>query len=361
MNILFLNSARTWGGNEQWARLAAGSLNGRGREVFLAYREDAVGERFGIPSIRLPFRHEADVRTLLGLVSFVRKNRIDILIPTKRKDYVIAGIVSRICGCINMLRLGIVRDLKQDPVQKFIFNSLADGVIVNALSIKQKLLETGFVDPERIRVIHNGLDRKTIEALAEEECPAPPFGFTVTAMGELSERKGFDMLIRGFALFLERLETRDAGLVIIGEGPMKKELQKIAGALGIEQRVVFTGFLQNPYPCLARSRVFAMTSRNEGIANALLEAALLDNAIVSTASGGGIRAVIREGDNGFLLEDDREEQLAEVLYRLHSNPELLDRTAREAKQTITDMFSLERMAGEMETFCGYLLWKRHGT
>ncbi len=360
MNILFLNSARTWGGNEQWTRLAAISLKGIGR-ICLAYRDAAVGERFDIPSIVLPFRHEADPSTIIGLVSFVRKNRIDVLIPTKRKDYVIAGLVSRVCGCVNILRLGIVRNLKQDPVQKFIFNTLADGVIVNALPIKKKLVETGFAGPERIRVIHNGLDRKTIASLAKEECPAPPFGFTVTAMGELSERKGFDMLIRGFALFLEQLENRDAGLVIIGEGPLKEELQNIASALGVEQHVVFTGFLQNPYPCLARSRVFAMTSKNEGIANALLEAAALGNALVSTASGGGIRAVIRDGKNGFLLEDDEEEKLAAVLYRLYSNPGLLDRTAREAERTTTAMFSLERMAGEIEAFCAQMLQKRHGT
>ncbi len=350
MNVLFMNSARAWGGNEKWVRLAATALS-REHRVFLAYRHDIVGNRVPVPKIRLPYRHEADLETIIKLKTFVEKNHIEVLIPSKRKDYTLAGIVSRACGCINVLRLGIVRDLKNSFFQTFIFNKLADGVIVNAEPIREKLLESGFREPERIKVIHNGLDRDEIIKLAGKQAIELPFRFTVSAMGKLTRRKGFDMLLRGFARFMRNSAVDNAGLVIIGEGVLKESLQKLAESLHIDNYVIFTGFLDNPYPFLRAGDVFAMTSQNEGISNALLEAALLNNAIISTASGGGITTVIQEGKNGFLLEYGDEQQLADVLLRLYTQPALLEKTAGEISKTVTEMFSIPEMTRQITDFC----------
>ena len=353
MNILFMNSAQAWGGNEKWVKLAAKALS-QNNNVFLAYREDVVGARIPVPKIRLPFRHEADIETIVKLITFIQKHNVEILIPSKRKDYVIAGLVGKACKCLNILRLGIVRDLKNSPVQSFIFNRLADGVIVNAEPIKKKLLESGFRKPEKIRVIYNGIDHEEIIELARKQIIKPPFDFTVSAMGELSPRKGFDMLIRSFAKFAHNPAVHNTGLVIIGQGTLQEELQKLAGSLDIERHVIFTGFLENPYPYLAISQVFAMTSLNEGISNALLEAALLGNAIISTPSGGGIQSVIRDGENGFLLEYGDDKKLASLLHKLYANPELTQQIADRGKKTVTEMFSMERMTREILTFCNEL-------
>lgn len=358
MNFLFLNSARKWGGNEKWVYLASDALN-KENNTFLAYSHTTVGERFSVPKIHLPFRHEADFQTIAKLVSFVRKKNIDVLIPSKRKDYVIAGIVSRFCSCLNVLRLGIVRDLKNSPIQSFIFNKMADGVIVNAEPIKDKLLESGFSDPGKVRVIYNGLDKDKISARAKEQRMEQPFTFTVTSMGELSSRKGFDMLIRGFARFINQKKIRDAGLIIIGEGSLKNELQKLATSLNVDRYILFKGFLQNPYPCLASSHVFAMTSRNEGISNALLEAALLGNAIITTTSGGGIRSVVKERENGFLLEYGDEDKLATLFNELYTNPELTKQIAGRGTKTVKQMFSMERMSREILAFCKELQKRQH--
>ena len=349
MNILFLNSARAWGGTEKWIRLAVTALS-RENNVFLAYRHNVVGDRFSVPKIRLPFRHEADIETIVKLITFIQKHNVEILIPSKRKDYVIAGLVGKACKCLNILRLGIVRDLKNSPVQSFIFNRLADGVIVNAEPIKKKLLESGFRKPEKIRVIYNGIDHEEIIELARKQIIKPPFDFTVSAMGELSPRKGFDMLIRSFARFAHNPAVRNTGLVIIGQGTLQEELQKLAGSLDIERHIIFTGFLENPYPYLATSQVFAMTSMNEGISNALLEAAILDNAIITTASGGGITSVLRNGENGFLVNDGDEKQLASVLLSLYTKPDLVKHLAAKISASVKDMFSLEQMTGAIMAF-----------
>lgn len=350
MNFLFLNSARTWGGNEKWVRLSTTSLQGE-HQCYLAFRTLLVGRKIPVTQYMLPFRHEFDLPTIASLIRIVHHHRIDVLIPTKRKEYVLAGIVSKICGCTNIMRLGIVRDFQRKPFQSFVFNKLADGVIVNAEPVRKKLLESGFRNPERIRVIHNGLNTHEIVELAGKQTVDIPFGFIVSSMGELSQRKGFDMLIRSFAKFLYSSGAQNAGLVLIGEGPSKNSLQQLAHSLNIERHVIFTGFLDNPYPYLAASQVFAMTSMNEGISNALLEAALLKNALISTTAGGGIQSVIREGENGFLLDYGDDKKLASILKKLYEHPEVTTKTADEAAKTVTKMFSMEHMTQEITDFC----------
>ena len=111
MKYLFLNSARRWGGNERWTALAAQGLAVR-NEVFFAYRKMEIGSRFDVPKYRLPFWNELDMLSISRLIFLIKKHHIDILIPTKRKDYVLAGFAAKAMGKKNVLRLGIERSIK---------------------------------------------------------------------------------------------------------------------------------------------------------------------------------------------------------------------------------------------------------
>ncbi|ANT64166.1 glycosyltransferase [Prosthecochloris sp. CIB 2401] len=351
MNIMFLNSARRgWGGNEKWMRLAATELQ-KSHTVLLAYRDPEIGNRIPTDGIRLPFRHEADLETIMKLAALVRQHNIDVLIPTKRKDYVLAGIVARLTGCCNILRLGIVRDMRNSVINNLVYNILADGIIVNARHIKTTLLNSSTIPEEKIRVIYNGVDRQNILELAKETTINPPFAFTITGMGELSPRKGFKPLICGFAQFLQQTKAKDASLVIIGQGTEKDELAALATQLGIDKQVRFTGFLDNPYPWLKTSSVFAMISENEGISNAVLEAAVLQNAIITTASGGGITEVFSHNRNALLLPDSSPERIAKALNALYSNPAQCRSLAEQASKTVEETFNLDKMTREITTFC----------
>lgn len=79
-------------------KLAAKALS-KNNNVFLAYRKDVIRSRISVPKIRLPFRHEADIETIIKLITFIKKRQIELIIPSKQKDYTLAGIVSRICSC----------------------------------------------------------------------------------------------------------------------------------------------------------------------------------------------------------------------------------------------------------------------
>ncbi|WP_449258396.1 glycosyltransferase [Chlorobium limicola] len=348
MRILLMNSARTWGGTEKWTCMAAESLASE-NTVFLVYRKEIVGKAFSVQKYRLPCRSHVDLYTLFRLVRIIRKEGIEVIIPTKRKDYLLAGLAARICGITNILRLGIQRRLQIPFFHRLVYHTLADGIIVNAEKIKETLLRSPFMQEHRIRVIYNGVDTQAIERLCNPPAEKP-FDFVIATAGVLTNRKGQDFLIRSFAKFAEQVPDHNAGLVIMGEGPRKKELQNLSASLGMGSRVIFTGFVDNPYRFMASSDIFAMTSKNEGIPNAMLEAMYLENVPVSTAAG-GTGELIRDGQNGFLVEYGDTGKLAGLFTNLAKDPEKRNRIARTARTCITERFTIEVMKKEITAFC----------
>lgn len=355
MNILFLNSAQDWGGNEKWTYLAAKSL-AEDHSVYIAFRKNYFGNRFdfGVEKFKLPFLFESDPYTIFKIVSIIKERQIDLLIPTKRKDYVLAGIAAKICKVKSILRLGIVRDLGNHWYNNFVYNKLADGIIVNADRIKRVLLKSEFMENRKIRVIYNGLDLDNLNCAANDEKPTSNFSFTISSMGRISRRKRFDYLIKGFNQFISITGADGAQLQIIGEGVELNAFKKLASRLRIEEKVNFRGYLTNPYPYLASSDVFVLLSENEGISNALLEAMYLKNAIIAT-SAGGTAEFIQNGINGFLVDKIDIVKIAELLEVLYLSPEKRKELGEEAHQTVLKKFSLKEMKDNLEGFCKEVL------
>jgi len=248
MNILLINSARRWGGNEQWTNLAAKCLKDH-HNVYLAYRSTHVGERFEIRTFKLPFWSELDPITLHRLTVLVKQYEIDTLLPTKRKDYVLSGLTSRLCGVNNVIRLGIVRELRNDLIHNLIYNVMCNGIIVNAQLIQTVLCKSPFMKPRKIRVIYNGVDIRSIRKKAGENIHyRKHFPFMIATLAELSKRKGHALVMRAFGDFLHKACAFDrAGLLLIGAGSERDRLNSLAHQLEIEKNVFFTGFQLNPF------------------------------------------------------------------------------------------------------------------
>ena len=358
MNFLFLNSASSgWGGNEKSIVLAAETLAGRHHVVF-AYRKDEIGDHTDLLKYRLPFLFEGDLYTISRLAAIVRKHGIDVIIPSKRKDYAIAGIVSRLCGIRNVIWLGALRTLQNTLTNRLVYGILADGIIVNARQIKAGLVESGFVQPEKVRVIYNGIDTKALDRSFPEREKNHRKTMVVTSVGRLDKNKNHELLLRSFARFLSMQPGIDARLEIFGEGNERASLEKLIGELNLGGRAILRGFVANPYPELAKSDLFVMTSQSEGLSIALLEAMYLGNTPVSTLAGGGVREIIDEGKNGFLFEFGDQQALASILLKLYLEPEWRRLIAGEARRSVAEKYSATRIEQEIVTFCRHTIEKQ---
>jgi glycosyltransferase involved in cell wall biosynthesis len=356
VNLLFLNSAGSWGGNEKWVSMAMTALAPT-HGVHLAYRHEAVGRNITLPKTRLPFVTPVDPYTVWRLSGMIRRLGISVLIPTKPADIIAAGIAGRLRRIPTLARLGIVRRL--GPYRRFAYETMADAVVVNAGVIKQVLQDGGYARPERIHVIRNGLDLGALDAALSKRGDTAPSRWTVTCAASMIDRKGFDTLLRGFAHFHALTGSPDARLALIGDGRRRPALESLARDLHIASSTDFLGYLANPYPRIAAADVFVLCSHNEGISNALLEAMYLKKAVITTDVG-GIGEFVDHGRNGFLIRPGDWQGVGYHLITLYRHPQLAEEMGARAHQTVRDGFSAARMGRELEEACAALVESSSG-
>jgi len=139
----------------------------------------------------------------------------------------------------------------------------------------------------------------------------------VIAIGRLSAQKDFATLLGAFNIVRGSV---DAKLVILGEGEQRPLLERRTRELRLAQHVYLPGFVRNPYKFLAHSSVFVLSSRYEGLPNALIEAVALGIPAVSTACKSGPREILLEGAGGYLVPVADEAQLAAAIITTLEHP-----------------------------------------
>ncbi|MDC7241038.1 MAG: glycosyltransferase [Spirochaetales bacterium] len=342
MKILFVCSARAWGGNEKWSTMAMRELEKQGHSVRLLLRNPLLGKRFGQKWFFAPFVTAFDPFTFLISFFILLFWRPDAVVSTKRAEYFILGCLTRIFKIRHILRLGIVRDL-DTRWKRFVYTRLNEGIIVNARRTKDNFKKYDFVDPDRIRLIYNGIPEMDVPA-AEERTDKR---FRIVSVGILSPRKGFHLLIEALNALPEEIR-RDTALTIVGNGLMKGELQKLIKDLDLEESVEMAGYQSNPVPFLQKSDLFALISENEGISNALLEAMMLGMPVLTTFSG-GTEEFLKDGENGYAVNRDVQ-ALTKRIEELHRRRSELPDAGRAGQETVKEFFSLSRMGEEVASF-----------
>ena len=139
----------------------------------------------------------------------------------------------------------------------------------------------------------------------------------VIAVGRYDYQKGFDELIKAWTLVYQ--VHPDWSLVIFGQGPLKEDMQALINELGLQSVVQLCAPVENIEREYLQSSILALTSRYEGLPMALLEAQVCGLPLVSYACKCGPRDVIRDGENGFLINEGDRGVLAAKLIQLMDN------------------------------------------
>lgn len=180
-----------------------------------------------------------------------------------------------------------------NPLIRLLYNR-ADAIVAVSSGIRKELIEGFGLQDDKVVTIENGCDISAIRQQAEEEWDEEDDllkekKLVVTA-GRLTEQKGQWHLIRAFSRVIEK--KQDAVLLILGAGPLENYLKQVSGELGIQDKVVFKGFVHNPHKYIAKADVFVVSSLYEGYGNVVAEAVCLGVPCIATDYHSGARDIL---------------------------------------------------------------------
>jgi GalNAc-alpha-(1->4)-GalNAc-alpha-(1->3)-diNAcBac-PP-undecaprenol alpha-1,4-N-acetyl-D-galactosaminyltransferase len=167
----------------------------------------------------------------------------------------------------------------------------------------------------------------------------------LVSMGRLTEQKGFDRLLQAFKKIA--LQHDNWQLLILGQGKLKEQLERMRDDLGLSHRVVFVGSLRNPFPVLRRAKLFVMASRNEGFPMAHGEALACGLPVIATDCPSGPREMIRDKIDGLLVPNGDVDALATAMEQLMSDEGQRRYLASNARE-VTQRFNIETILDNWE-------------
>ncbi len=187
---------------------------------------------------------------------------------------------------------------------------LADAVVCVSNGVANDLMQHVPLTQNKLHVIYNpvvpqDLDELVCEPVAHPWLQAGRSQATIVSLGRLVPQKGLDTLLRAL-----QIGPLDARLIILGDGPSRELLERLALELGIRDRVDFVGTDLNPFKYLARADLFVMTSRWEGFGNTLVEALACGCPVVATNCESGPSEILEGGRFGSLVPVDAVDQIA---------------------------------------------------
>lgn len=194
--------------------------------------------------------------------------------------------------------------------------------------------------PERVQVIPNGYDEKRFKPIPHENQVAQ-----LVTVCRLVPAKGLDILLKACAELRQR--NRSFVLHIIGDGPIREELEGLAKQLGIYDDTIFYGYMLHPEELMPFFDVFVLPSRAEAFGSVFAEAALCLLALVGTDVG-GISEQIEDGVNGLLVPSENPAALADALDTVINDPHFRYEMARAAWNKAKKTYSLNRVIGELK-------------
>lgn len=224
------------------------------------------------------------------------------------------------------------------PVKTFIFRQaekflsrFTDHFIALTPGEMRESAAAGIGKPEQWSVIHSGVGFKAPAVPATKlDLDIAADELAVGTVARLEPVKGVEYLVRAAALLARSLPARRLKFVIIGGGELEQGLIKLAGRLGVRDRIVFTGFRADAAALLPALDIYVQPSLNEAMGRAPLEAQALGLPVVVSRVC-GLPDVIKEGETGLTVKPADPEALAMALERLILSGKLRARMGAAAK------------------------------
>lgn len=345
---LFIPSLRGGGAERVWVTLA-NEFAKRSYDVDLLLAEKAgpylelVSDKVNI----VDFQKGRVLTSLFPLVRYLKKNKPVALLSAMNHANLVAIWASLIARTKTKVVVSVRYSMRNygssaSQIKKMfekllvvVFFRFAHAITTVSKGVKTKTTEIIPKQQDKIFTIYNpilepGLQKQMLQKATHpwlNEPGKPNKPPVVLAAGRLAKVKGYDMLIQAFA---KVKSTADGKLIILGEGNQRRELQNLINNLNLENDVDLFGFVDNPFPFMKQADLFVLSSSNEGLPGALVQAMACGTPVVATDCTYGPSEILEEGKWGILVPVGDSDKMAEAILRSLKKTEHPDVAVRAA-------------------------------
>ncbi len=327
---------------------------------FLDREAEAIPDltRYPVPGLVRPVAPISDLRVLWRLRAAMRDFAPHVVHTHSSK----AGILGRLAARLERVPAVVhtvhgfgFTPLQRPPVRwaflavERLMARATDHFVMVSEADRRRAAELGIVLIEKSTVIRAGIDLARFRAASgggrlRERLSIPAAAPLVTQIGNFKPQKAPLDFVRVAAAVAARFP--EAWFLMVGDGPLRPEAEELARSLGVADRMVFAGWLDDVAAVLAATTVSVLVSRHEGLPCSVVESLAAGVPVVATAVDGTVE-VVRPGENGELAPAGDVAALAEGVCSLLEDPTVRDGYGRVARESLED-FDRDEMVRKQE-------------
>ncbi len=352
MNILYVESSRSWGGQEYRTCLEINWLNAHGHQAWLICNPDSQvhskASELGTRMVTMPLRSRVDPFCTLRLWKFCRQNKIDLLKTYSSKDHWIC-LPLFVCG-IPLSRARCITDPIGSASRAFVFKHGCSQIVADASVIKRQLVKQHGIDPAKIEVIGSAVDLVKFKPPRNRTKFRREIGVgddisLIGNVGMIRPDKGQLQLVKAAPLVFEK--HPGARFVIVGQGTgiLKRgiNVRNAIDQAGLADKIIMTGYRWDTPNVYAACDMIVIASLHTEASPIVLREAFASGRPVIATKVGDIPEIVRHRENGLLIEPGDTQALAAAIMEFISDPELAARCALNGFSYATEHFSFDKM------------------
>ncbi|HEX8082726.1 MAG TPA: glycosyltransferase family 4 protein [Solirubrobacteraceae bacterium] len=358
LRVLAVIDSLTWGGAEMLLGDFAAGAPAAGIELDVAYLqgvdESPAAARLlaqGVEPVLVPITLLHDPRGFARVVRHVRRLRPDVVHTHLGYADLLGGMAARAARIPFFSTLHVMawdergRDAAKNRLMAFA-RRRAHKVIAVSDAARDAYLATGWDRPEHVVVVRNGIPgraRPGAGVAVREELGLAPDDVVVTMLAVLREGKGHDVAIEAVGALRERFPA--LRLLVLGEGPHRPEIERMAAPLG--DRVLLAGQRNDVMDVLDATDVLLHPTRIDALPTSLIEAAAAGVPVVATRVG-GVPEIVEDGVGGVLVPaPPSAEPVTAALGSLLEDPARRAAMGAAARRTFEERFTAEKWAARL--------------
>jgi len=265
--------------------------------------------------------------SILPLMRYLRQKRPAVLLTALDHSNCAAVLARDLSGSATKIAITLHLTPESSPGRGLRFRHLfahsmmrytharADAIVAVSAGVADDHARLYKTPAARLNVIYNPVITEDLLAKATQPLDHPWFADgqppVIVAVGRLTAEKDFANLVQAFAMV--RGSGERCRLLILGEGELRPALEALIRKSGVKEDIALPGFVSNPFPYLARARLFVLSSRSEGLPTVLIEALAVGTPVVATNCRNGPAEILDNGKFGTLVPIENPAGLAAAI------------------------------------------------